>query len=85
MRMSSIMYRSEQSQREGTKKKSKLRMIRSEVKANETPIQRCNKDQLLCKRQYRETRQKKTKTRTLYARKKAERQRVMAPFALPRE
>jgi len=28
---------------------------------------------------------KKTKTRTLYARKKAERQRVMAPFALPRE
>jgi len=83
--MLSHIYRSEQSQREGTKGKSKIKMIRSEVKADETPIQRCNKDQLLCKRQYRETRQKKTKTRTLYARKKAERQRVMAPFALPRE
>jgi hypothetical protein len=44
------------------------------------------KDQLLCKRLYRENNGRKTtKTRTLYGRKKAEKQRVMALFALPRE
>jgi hypothetical protein len=81
------MYRSEQSQKEEKSEKSKIRIDQKRV---EKHIELQSKDATKTSsfadaRTERTNGRKTTKTRTLYRRKKAEKQRVMALFALPRE